>query len=282
MGFLLPNVVLPFLRLDFPPAPIATSFEEGFQLAKKGFPVDATEGDEFQPLGFWFDGRIQRPVDHVVWVNADMASRWLGWLAEKGEWSNSLVASRWQSLSAKLGGRVTFILVLCAFPRLDPLDYGTGKEADPAASLRPYCRISFSAPHAMDWGGRTESYWQFNDQHFDSGKFVPQLSWSGRAFSWHKFWDAKFYESTPIARLFEPNDYKESGDDDLPLGNFYGAKWLISIPIEGLPGMINHVTFQVIRPGKVSEAEFSPRVQEVPPTSKESDEDSGGFFGQND
>jgi hypothetical protein len=223
IGLLLPLATS--RMLDFEALPPAESVEAGRSVYRHGAGIDRTLMDAKNVLGTWYDGRIKRPVDIVVWVGPEMAARWLGYLAERDAWSDDDLSRRWRAMRVSLEGKVTFIVRLSAFPRLDPFEFGIDAPPHPETLRNVKVLLSFDTK-AM---------------HADSGYVwsAGKMSAAARA-PWNFQFEKEnaadvtgrpFYSLTRFAPLFMDAGQVDLPDDGIPLGDYYGAIYVAQFPM---------------------------------------------------
>lgn len=168
-----------------------------------------------------------------------MASRWLGYLAERGGWTDAEVGARWIAMRKFLDGRITFVVRLAAFPKLDFLDYGGGAAPRPETLTALRFRLTAGPggePFTLITTGRQTAWIEKED--------------------WPAIANRQFFELTPVAHLFLPAGVRDTPDDGIRLGDYYGAVFLVSLPLPSELRSVHQMCLDVFLPSKVEHATF--------------------------
>lgn len=105
----------------FDEVPIASQVLLGESIERQKRGVERTLLDDRQSIGVWFNGREKEGVEEAIWVSPSMVSRWLGWMQSREGWSSEEVLRRWTEARARFNGKLTFIVRMASFPKLDPV-----------------------------------------------------------------------------------------------------------------------------------------------------------------
>jgi hypothetical protein len=179
--------------LLFSAQPIPAEMARGAQAYYRRQGIERVLREDRVVIGTWFDGRIKRDVQDVIWLSPSLVSRWLGYLNAKEKWSSEELLGRWQAAARALNGKLTFIVQLSALPRQDPLELG----ADAPARFEDALEARFLVTHA----GRQAS--GLSNQHLESlvsnkalVRYEPLVSTLGvfRAYDWRKLFEPKWYQ----------------------------------------------------------------------------------------
>jgi hypothetical protein len=237
---------IPLKPLDFPPGPLPAEVARGVEVYVEGKGLERLYNEDRQVVGTWFDGTRKRDADHVLWISPALASRWLGYLEVKEKWPPGERESRWKKLKASLAGKLTFVVRLCAMPKVDLVEQelaGYGMERDAldvrflwtsASSEWPVVR---SREGLLGWSRpRTEPQ---RDRPADSLRAMPQscLLREHRSRSSSRIFAEDWWRRVPFGESLTPEFDRGSLVEDLPLGDFFAATYLVQLPIpkESLP-----------------------------------------------
>lgn len=132
-------VLLASSPFSFPAEPISAELSRGEKVyyEKKGF--ERTYMEDRAVVGRWFDGKIKRDTDQIIWLSPRLVSRWLGYLNAKEKWAKAELNRRWSEMAALLDGKMTFVAELYALPKQpDFLDLteSAGSRSETALNVR--------------------------------------------------------------------------------------------------------------------------------------------------
>jgi hypothetical protein len=123
--------ILGLTPVGFPEQPIAGELKRGEATYRAGSGLDRVFMEDRKAIGFWFDGRTRRDIEFCLWLSPGLTARWLGYLAAKEKWSPVQLADRWDRVRRRLDGRLSFVVRLAAFPKVDPFEQTPCADADP-------------------------------------------------------------------------------------------------------------------------------------------------------
>ncbi len=106
----------------FPGSPIDSEVRSGMDSFRRGRGIERVYGRDRAVLGRWFDGRVKRDAEFAVWISPGLVSRWLGYLGAKEKWPSGELQRRWSELKRHLDGRLVFVVLLAAYPKIDPFE----------------------------------------------------------------------------------------------------------------------------------------------------------------
>ncbi len=118
----------------FGDAPIQRELLIGEKLERSKKGIERTFMADRQPIGFWFSGKWREDVEEAIWISPELVSRWLGWQQSREGWGDAEVVRRWKVARDRFNGKLTFVVRLSAFPKIDPLE-GAGDPARNAEDL---------------------------------------------------------------------------------------------------------------------------------------------------
>lgn len=101
----------------FPSEPIAAEMARGEKVYYQKSGIERTLMEDRVAIGRWFDGRIKRDTDHILWLSPRMVSRWLGYLNAREKWSKAELSRRWTEMAVELDGKMTFVAEVYALPK---------------------------------------------------------------------------------------------------------------------------------------------------------------------
>lgn len=119
---------------------------KGEQLAIHHRSINEATAEDNAPLGWWWSGTNRYAVDNAILVSPNMASRWMGYLNQSEHWTYAELRSRWDDLSRKLQDKVTFVVQLSSFPKVDPLELGVAADADLRSLETGRCILTYEKP----------------------------------------------------------------------------------------------------------------------------------------
>lgn len=261
-------LTLPLRPVDFPATPIAGQLDEGVRVYRYGRGLDRLYQADRQSTGTWFDGKRKQGVDYVLWLSPSLISRWLGYLEAKEKWPSGELERRWERIRQDLGGRMTFIVRSCSMPRIDALE---GEIAQPAptldaASIRFLWTSSPSPLPSVAARLPMVGLIRGGEPALDSSRRVPPglriepsvclvgERWSRLA---SEVLREDWWQRVPFGEPLRPElDSPDSGYR-LPLGEFYSATHLVTLPLPATGWESPEFELRTFRPGKEQVARFS-------------------------
>lgn len=129
----------------FPEAPIESEVGVGRELARKTLRQGVTKhiaslSGQAQlerpdvlfarsrvPIGSWSDGFRKVDVEWVVPIDAELCSRWMGYLDVRDGWTGDEMSVKWSAIRSELAGKRAFVVILSAFPTKPTLGLGETK-----------------------------------------------------------------------------------------------------------------------------------------------------------
>lgn len=260
-------LALPLKPVDFPSAPLAAEVDKGVRTYSLGKGLERLYMDDRQVVGVWFDGRLHRDADHVVWISPSLMSRWLGYLDAKEKWPAGELEKRWGFLRKSLGGRMTFIVRLCALPKIDILEQEVALPADPCDMTKVRFlwtsnRSELSAVQDRELihvPGAVERLPAF-------GKRVPiglnsdpsvYLVSEHRADTANKVFQEDWWMRVPFGESIQPEFAKECMEEMAFCGEYHSRTYFVSLPIPEEPIEANRFELRIFSPRKERVAKFS-------------------------
>jgi len=79
---------------------------------------------------------LSGPIEIAVFLSPSLVSRRLGYLQAREGWTNDQLETRWQLARETLGGRLSFLVRVCSFPKIDLLEEAPA-ENGPIGQLTP-------------------------------------------------------------------------------------------------------------------------------------------------
>lgn len=247
--------------IAFPATPLPYEVRVGAAVCRAGKGLDRVALDDRQVIGLWFDGRIRRDVEDVVWVSPAYVSRCLGYLQEKERWFDGEVQRRWTALRPVLDGRLTLVARLSAFPRWVDPDYGLPGKGNPEQventrwlwtagpmTTRPSPKISVAK--AMRDGGVRPAM-----------QVEPEVTLLRRSTSRspQALQAVGLIDVVPFGAPLQPEFWRPSGDNGLSLGQYHAAWYLIQLPVPSDLRAHSGFELHVFTPGKERVARFELR-----------------------
>lgn len=237
---------IPLRPIDFPVSPFPREMDEGVRVYRHGKGLDRLYTDDRKVTGSWFDGKIKRGVDHVIWISPSLVSRWLGYLEAKEKWPAGELERRWGRLRQDLGGKFTFVVRVCSMPRIDPLEGEIDRwttRPDPAelrflwtsspnelpaipmrmdvVDLVRNTEVPLTASRRVVGGQRSEP----------QGCLLSEL-WSRQA---SEVLRDDWWRRVPFGEPLRPEFEGLLAERSIPLGEFRSATFLVSVPIPDGP-----------------------------------------------
>ena len=253
--------------VDFPEAAIPREIDTGVRTYALGRGLDRLYLDDRKVVGVWFDGRMHRDADQVLWISPSLASRWLGYLEAKEKWPSGELEKRWVLLRKSLGGRMTFIVRLCAMPKIDIFDQEVASPADPCdmkdvrflwtagkislpdAPEKLMVRIPGAEIHAPEFGKRTPTglnadpaVYMISERRSDVAGKVLQEDW---------------WMQVPFFEPLQPEFGKECLDEMMFCGDFHCRTYLVSLYVPTEPIENDRFELRIFSPRKERVARFS-------------------------
>jgi hypothetical protein len=249
-----------FKPIEFGPQPPMLALARGRELYAQKEPLDRALQGSREVLGRWFSGSVHKEADIAVWLSPNALARWYGYLAARDAWTQEMLKERWADAAMRLKGKVVFLVRLAAFPREDPLEFGTGKDADPKVLEGLRFRVSYRTEHREHYTGAKPA---------TDGDFVLQSDGTYAAASAGKLeasfekrepsaiLDQPFFHLSSVASLFLDAGESDEADDGIPLGGYYGAVYLVTFDRPKSLSLCRQAKFEVVRRHKVSSVTFS-------------------------
>lgn len=143
--------------IEFPADPIASEMLRGEKVYYQHKGIDRTLMEDRVAVGKWFDGKVKRDTDQVIWLSPSMVSRWFGYLNAKEKWSRAELMTRWGAAVSALAGRMTFVAELFALPKQeDVLEITSGAPTKPETALQLRFLLTNLAKNRGDEAQHTE------------------------------------------------------------------------------------------------------------------------------
>jgi hypothetical protein len=144
-------MVMQLRPLEFPTEPISSELLRGEKIYYQHKGIERTLLEDRVAVGKWFDGKVKRDTDQVIWLSPSMVSRWLGYLNAKEKWSGSELLERWKRTARSLEGRLTFVAEFFALPkREDILELTESGPSKPETALELRFLLTNLAPNRGD------------------------------------------------------------------------------------------------------------------------------------
>lgn len=235
-------ISIPLKPLDFPETPIARHLDEGVRVYRHGKGLDRLYVDDRQVTGSWFDGKSNRGVDQAVWISPSLISRWLGYLEAKEKWPSGELERRWIRLRQDLGGKLTFVVRVCAMPKVDLLE----GEIDRWSPRPDPTQVRFlwtsspedlpSIPPRMDFVDlvRAGSLPLNASRRVTGGMRIEPKSclltdlWSRQS---AEVLQDDWWRRVPFGEPLRPEFEGPLAETPIPLGEFRSATFLVTVPI---------------------------------------------------
>lgn len=212
------------------------------------------------PVGKWFDGQIKRSTDEVVWISPSLVSRWLGYLNAKEKWSRDHLQQRWEAMSSRLDGRLTFIATLYALPKQEILELTEGAPTKPETALRTRFLVTFLSQK----GEHQETPVGQKKKQAPLALFQPEVS----PYAVFKAYSLDSVEKWPwygLSNLFEPLAPEFESDPptayDGVVGDYIRAIYLVQTPVPEEPLPSERLEVRIFAPGKQPVARFDLQVK---------------------
>ena len=212
------------LVAGFPNAPLADQVALGRELARKEPRLEIRDlfrspeprsslsriwGPERQVIGLWSNGYQKTPVEHVLWISPALVSRWMGFLDSREYWEDEELASRWASTAKLLGGRKTFIVQLTAFPKMPTYGVGDYERTSPE-EIENVRFVYTSGERSEPMQAQQLALWESRDR-----SDLENFPW---------------WQYLPLGRFLTGEFEQPVIDEPLPLGDYYRAWYVVSVP----------------------------------------------------
>ncbi len=146
---------------QFPSEPIPSEMARGERVYYQRSGIERTLMEDRVAIGRWFDGRIKRDTDQIIWLSPRMVSRWLGYLNAKEKWPKAELYRRWSEMARVLDGKMTFVADIYALPKKeDFLDLMEGAPTKPETALNIRFLVTY-----------------LTDEERDDSQHVEALTW---------------------------------------------------------------------------------------------------------
>ncbi len=205
-----------FRPVLFGDAPIQRELLLGESIERKRRGIERTLLADRSPIGEWFNGKEREQVEEAIWLSPELISRWLGWQQSREGWSPTEVQKRWNVARDRFNGKMTFVVRLTAFPKVDPLE-GAGEPARLVDDLS-------DARGAVTYDGPKKS----PHQHAATQNLLLQRLTENTP---QEVLSAKWQSLPPFDDVLN-GTFSASGSDtidpnlDFGLGDYSGALWL--------------------------------------------------------
>jgi hypothetical protein len=249
--------------MEFPAWPIPAELDRGVRLYALGKGLDRLYLEDRKVIGTWFDGRARVGADEAIWLSPGLMSRWLGYLEAKEKWPRGELEARWRRIRADLGGRLTFVVRLCSFPRTDLFEEGLPPRHDPRDSrdvrflwtsndpdlprvLPLEGPLSWVRPEAF--GTRVPSQMQRDPRVFLLSERQARSASEAMREDW--------WLRVPFGETLRPEFSESRCWDGYPLGDFYCSTYLATLPLPRKPMPDSEFELRIFSPRKERIARF--------------------------
>lgn len=230
---------------DFPSAPLAAELARGESLAiaKKG--KDRTLLDDRAVIGRWFDGKAKRDVEEAVWLSPSLVSRWFGWRRNREAWPQDEISNRWRLARDEFGGRLTFIVRLCTFPKQNVLEESEEPAVDgpDIESLRA----------VLVYGGNKPKYVAGNALFL--GKMKAPTADKALKQDWSEAPQLRLVFGS--AAFAAPSEPELDPNLDFQLGGYTSTLWLVQCPLPNQAELFPQFELKIETPNKERIARFT-------------------------
>lgn len=255
-----------FRPLEFAATPPYAAVLQGRAYFEQNERIDRAFTGSREVLGRWFDGRVHQEADVALWLSPEALAGWYGWLAARDSWTNEQLLTRWAKARESLVGKIVFLVRVNAFPKEDPLELGSGRDADPNILGGLSFRLSFTPSHAAHYDKRLQQDGEFVFQpsgaYVATSRGVKQLSVEKRES--HEVLEPPIYHQTSMAPLFMTEGDTDEPDDGIPIGDYYGATYLVSFSRPAGLALCPSMKLEVIRPHRIKSVTFDLLVPRKP------------------
>lgn len=230
--------------LAFGEKPIASELLAGDAALRAKKSAEWAIGDAKQTVGKWFDGKKQQKLEFAIWLSPATVSRWLGWMRAREGWTDQETQSRWDEARALLGGKLNFVVRVCAFPRLDPVfeNEDPAQHAEDLADVRGVVSYGGDTAHAPARAGTSNMNLQSVDAH--DADSVLRVLWESQV-PLDKIFKGTFDEPETPNSLLNPD-----------IGGYHGSLWFMQCDLPA--GLQKQTGFQlrIVTAHKVRDAWF--------------------------
>lgn len=246
----------------FPPTPLVNEVRRGAAVYVAGKGIDRVLLEDRSVIGTWFDGRIHRDVEDVLWISPSFVSRWLGYLEAQEKWPQGVLEARWQALRPDLDGRLSFIVRLSSFPRIVDPEFGSQRKAD--AAEVDNVRFSLTSGAFLPAAGTARTVpkaIRLLKASSDGGGLnlllhaAPLRRSQGR--SWREFEAVPWYSLVPFGDLVWPEFATAPPNTGLALGGHFAGWYGLSLPVPETLRTQSAFELRVFSPRKERVAQFN-------------------------
>ncbi len=253
-------IVLVSNPFEFPTQPIPAELARGERVYYQKSGIERTFQEDRAVVGKWFDGKIKRDTDHIIWLSPRLISRWLGYLNAKEKWPKSELERRWAEMRQWLDGKMTFVAELYALPKEhDFLDLTEGASSKPETALNVRFLVTYVTDQERDDSQHVESIAKKKNPQSPLEREEPRISplavFKGYDLGSIQRWPWFSLDNAfaPIAGEFakqKPTAY------DGVVGNYIRAIYVIQATPPEKPMPWNRFEVRVFAPGKEPVGQF--------------------------
>lgn len=176
--------------------------------------VDLIYHDDSRGIGSWANGTLQQTTETCLWLSPALMSRWLGFLQQREKLTDEAASYKWQQMRHLLDGNLTFVVRLSAFPKLPTLNIGDEEPAN-LADIDDVRFVIMVNRQQVEVSSHRLARWQARER-----KPLEDYRW---------------WLDTPLAAVLNPEFEPDSNRNQLPLGRYHAAWYLITAPAGSEP-----------------------------------------------
>lgn len=253
-------IVLAQSPFVFPAEPIPAEMARGSKLYYQGHGMERAYLEDRVAIGRWFDGKVKRDTDQILWLSPGFVSRCLGYLNAKEKWPKAELDRRWKEMTQWLDGKMTFVTELYALPKEpDFFDLTEGAGSKPETALNVRFLVTYVTDKERDDSQHIEAiFGKKNPQsplEREEPTVAPLAVFKGYDLGSIQRWQWFSLDNAfaPIAGEFakqKPTAY------DGVVGNYLRAVYVVQATPPEKPMPWNRFEVRIFAPGKEPVAKF--------------------------
>ena len=119
------------LLLATPPDPASLAWGGEYAVRGERAQVEGMLERDRVWVSRWWDGRWWQSAEQVTWLSPRFLSRWTGYEGARNAWTPAQTEAAWRDLEGRYLRGSTFVVSLCAFPKMTTYEVGERTKPDP-------------------------------------------------------------------------------------------------------------------------------------------------------
>lgn len=121
------------LLLATPPDPASLAWGAEYAVRGERAHVEGMLERDRVWVSRWWDGRWWQSAEQVTWLSPRFLSRWTGYEGARNAWTPAQTEAAWRDLEGRYLQGSTFVVSLCAFPKMTTYEVGERTKPDPTS-----------------------------------------------------------------------------------------------------------------------------------------------------